>query len=70
MGDDPDLFVYTRRHGQEELLVACNFTDREQIFTLPERFHTAKVLVTNEKGREQIEGALTLGPFAATVLYK
>jgi oligo-1,6-glucosidase len=60
---DPDLFIYTRRHDHEELLVACNFSGKEREFTPPEKFKTAKLLITNE------EGGKNLGAFGANVLY-
>jgi len=64
---DPDLFVYTRRFGREELLVMCNFSRNERVFTLPDRFIGASVLIYNEvpsKGAEVV-----LGAFGAVVYH-
>jgi oligo-1,6-glucosidase len=63
--DDPGLFVYTRCFGQEELLVACNFSRGERLFTPPERFNGAQILVTNEENPTAV-----LGAFGAIVFYK
>jgi oligo-1,6-glucosidase len=69
--DDPDLFVYTRRYRQEELLVACNFSCKERSFTLPERFKGAELLLSNEDSAALIAAALQpavpLSPFGAKV---
>ena len=62
---DPDLFVYTRRYQQEELLVACNFSREEKAFALPERFSGADVLIANEDVRKT---GFVLGAFGAVVL--
>ncbi|MCL2196518.1 MAG: alpha-glucosidase [Treponema sp.] len=43
--DDPDLFIYLRA---EELFIACNFSHKERVISLPERFINANVLITNE----------------------
>ncbi|MCL2067702.1 MAG: alpha-glucosidase [Treponema sp.] len=67
MPDDPYLFIYTRSYGGEELIVACNFSGFGQVFTLPERFHSAKVLIANE-AHPITEGAVSLGAFGAVVL--
>ena len=66
--NDPDLFIYTRRYGQEEMLVACNFSPKKQTLTLPERFHGAEQIVTNEEAGTQGD-AMDLGAFGAIVLY-
>jgi oligo-1,6-glucosidase len=69
--DDPDLFVYTRRYREEELLVACNFSCKERSFALPERFKGAELLLSNEDPAVLISAALqhssVLSPFGAKV---
>jgi len=62
---NPDLFVYVRSFDQEELLVACNFSRKERLFTPPDRFNGAQILVTNEENPDA-----ALGPFGAVVYYK
>ena len=62
--DDPDLFVYTRRYEGLELFVACNFSCKEMSFTLPEKFHSALVLIANEEVNKTC-----LGAFGAVVFY-
>jgi len=62
--DDPDLYVYTRKHDNEELLVICNFSRKEKTFTPPERFIGAKQLISNEEPAD-CRSSLVLGPFGA-----
>jgi len=68
--DDPDLFVYTRQHGQESLLVICNFSRCEKTFSPPESFNGAKLLLSNEEVPETINGITSMGPFATAAYYK
>jgi oligo-1,6-glucosidase len=64
--DDPDLYVYTRKYNNEELLVICNFSSKERTFKAPERFIGAKPLITNE-GTVDCKPAPGLGAFGAVV---
>jgi oligo-1,6-glucosidase len=66
--DDPDLYVYTRNYLKEELLIVCNFSRKERIFTLPERFVNAKQLISNEKAPD-CKSPPALGPFGAVVYH-
>ena len=66
--DDPDLYAYTRCYGKEELLVACNFSGRDKKLTIPERFLSAKLLLTNEEDKE-IKPDIILGAYGAKVFY-
>ena len=50
--DSEELFVYERRLGDERLLTACNFTDRDVEFVMPKEFEGGKCLIANYK--EQI----------------
>lgn len=63
--DSPNLFVYTRTNGQEELLVYANFSDHETVYELPERWTGAKVLICNERSKK----AGVLGAYEAGILY-
>jgi hypothetical protein len=63
--DDPDLFVYTRRYGKEELLVVCNFSKQERSLTLPEHFCGALLLVSNEETRGAGSGAYGAAVYSA-----
>jgi oligo-1,6-glucosidase len=67
--DDPDLFVYTRSYRNEELLVICNFSKKERTFTLPQRFISAKLLLSNEETPD-CKSPPVLGPFGSSVYYK
>jgi oligo-1,6-glucosidase len=64
--DDPDLYVYTRKYNNEELLVICNFSPKSRSYSPPERFAGAKQLISNEK---DCKSPLVLGPFGAVVYY-
>jgi len=67
--DDQDLYVYTRRYQQEELLVVCNFSRKERTFTPPQRFIGAKLLLSNEETGD-CGASVVLGAFGAVVYYK
>ena len=45
--EDPDLFAYTRTFGTEELLVLCNFSDREVPCSLKKDWEAGEVLIAN-----------------------
>ena len=62
--EDESIFAYTRDTEQEHLLVACNFTDKELPFALPNRFHGAQLLISNYDNPNP-----TLLPYEATMLY-
>ncbi|MDR2575407.1 MAG: alpha-glucosidase [Treponema sp.] len=66
--DDPDLYIYTRKYNNEELLIICNFSPKGRTFTPPERFVGAKQLISNEELAEKT--SLVLGPFGAVVYHK
>ncbi|MCL2180940.1 MAG: alpha-glucosidase [Treponema sp.] len=66
--DDPDLFVYTRKYNEEELLVICNFSGKERTFPLPERFYGAEVLITNQDIVPKKE--LVLNAFGTSVYWR
>jgi len=66
--DDPDLYVYTRKYNNEELLVICNFSHKGRSCSPPERFIGAKQLISNEKNPD-CKSPLVLGPFGAIVYY-
>ena len=65
LGEDPNLFMYTRCYGDEALLVVCNFSKKEQRYTMPEEFQGAELLITNEEDPAR-EG---LGAFGAAVFH-
>jgi len=69
LSDDPDLYVYTRNYRNERLLVICNFSNKERVFTLPEAFTGAKLLLSNEETSD-CKSSAALGPFGTTVYYK
>ena len=67
---DPDnekLYVYTRTLDNEKLLVICNFTEEEEIYSIPEEFSEGEVLISNYH-RETVEKEIMLKPYEALVL--
>lgn len=48
--DHPQLYCYTRALGDEKLLVVCNFTDREAVWSMPEEFRGGECLIANIEG--------------------
>lgn len=75
--ESESLYVYTRtlkgesllgaEHAGEKLLVICNFTEKEEAYSVPEEFAAAKVLISNYV-REQVKGTICLKPYEAIVL--
>lgn len=68
LGEDENLFVYTRELGDEKLLIVCNFSDQEQEFRIPEEFVNAQCLIANMPGSYEEEKRM-LNPYEAFVLY-
>ena len=69
MPEDEKLFVYTRSLDNEKLLVICNFTEEETVFSMPDEFAGKKVLVGNYKGQEAAS-SIRLRPYEALVIEK
>lgn len=61
--DDQEIFAYIRENEEEQLLVVCNFSAKQQDFCLPEGF--AQVLISNYP-----ESARGLRPYEAFIRYK
>ena len=67
---DPDnekLYVYTRTLDNEKLLVICNFTEKEETYSVPEEFSKGEVLISSYH-REKAEKEIMLKPYEALVL--
>lgn len=67
--DNEDLFVYTRTLEEEEILVVCNFTEKQPDFQIPEGFQNAVCLISNTSASYN-EKTITLRPYEAFVLLK
>lgn len=65
--EDENLYVYTRTYGGEKLLIACNFSGKEQKLEVPETFSQAHLLIGNY-GNVQNRGCM-LRPYEAYALY-
>lgn len=69
--EDPELYVYTRTLGEEQLMIVCNFYGNTRMFTLPDNWKLEKteMLIGNYKdfklGKE-----LTIRPYETVVLRK
>jgi len=64
-----ELYVYTRTLGNEKLLVACNFTDREVPFEMPEEFSEGELLAGNYPDAV-VKGDTALRAYEAVVIKK
>lgn len=69
MPDSEELFTYIRRLEGKELLVACNFTEKEIAYRIPETFsgEKAQILISNY-GREKIEGEMLLAAYESLAI--
>ena len=69
--EDPELYVYTRTLGEDQLLIVCNFYGNARMFTLPDSWELEKteLMIGNYKdfklGKE-----LTIRPYETVVLRK
>ncbi|MGP1612602.1 MAG: glycoside hydrolase family 13 protein [Catonella sp.] len=63
--EDEDLFVYERNLGEQKLLVACNFSEKEREFDF-DKINAGKILVNNYKEFDAIVNKLR--PFEAVVV--
>ncbi|MCC8181591.1 MAG: alpha-glucosidase [Clostridiales bacterium] len=64
--DDPQIFAYLRRTGEEELLVVCSFGEEQTRYALPEGWENAEVLLSNYP---EAVGSL-FRPWEARMLYR
>ena len=63
--EHPNLFVYQRGTGEEQILVVCNFGGGETRWTLPALWQDAQGLISNYSDR-----ADTLRPWEAMILHR
>ena len=68
LADHPELFVYKRLLGAQELMVICNFYGKEQTIDLPIVGH--EIICHNYDTLERHEGKLLLRPYEAMMLVK
>ena len=66
--DDPDLFVYRRYLGDEELLCAANLSEHARTLDIPERFRDGRVLIQNIPEHDVKDG--NMAPYEAYVIRK
>lgn len=69
--ESEELFVYTREYKAEKLLVICNWTDKEQNYSLPYEWVTAKksLLISNYEESGTFN-TMILKPYEAKVYKK
>lgn len=67
--ENPDIFSYVRRLGDEKLVVVCNFYDQKPTFNLPDdiRFTKSELIVSNYETTEGSVKQFTLKPYEARV---
>ncbi len=62
--EDENIFAYTRSSANGQLLVVCNFTEKDLPFALPDAFRDAKRLIGNYPTQEK-----HLQPYEAAMYY-
>ena len=69
--DDPELYVYTRTLGDEQLLVICNFYGNTRKFELPEGWDTARMerMIGNYE-KCDISREMEIRPYEAVVFQR
>ena len=66
--ESKELYVYKRRLKDEELLVICNFSEKQVDYKVPDQFQQANCLIHNKK--EEWNKKDFLQPYEAIVLKK
>lgn len=66
--ESQSLYIYTRTLEEKKLLVICNFTSKEEAYSIPEAFKGAPVLISNYR-RNEAEDEITLKSYEALVLF-
>lgn len=66
--DSEDIFAYTRKNDDTELLVVGNFTDHPVEFHVPDNMETGKVILSNEDVTPAKD--MTLSPYEGFVIEK
>ena len=64
--DHPSLFVYRRSTENEQILVVCNFSNKEVVWELPDEWKAAKTLIANYS--KPVQG--TIRPWQAMILHR
>jgi oligo-1,6-glucosidase len=64
-----EIYAYTRTLNDEKLIVLCNFTDKETLFTMPEQinYHSADLLISNYEVEGTDLRSVTLKAYEARV---
>lgn len=65
--ESQSLYVYTRTLEEKKLLVVCNFTSREETYSIPEPYRDAQILISNYN-RKETGDEIILKPYEALVL--
>lgn len=65
--DSKEIYAYTRTLEEEKLLVACNFSDGEVPFDVPEEFRNGEILIGNYADAV-VKEQMTLRPYEAVVV--
>ena len=69
--DDPELYVYTRTLGEEQLLVICNFYGNTREFELPEGWEPDRMeLMIGNYEKRDADRVMKIRPYEAVVFRK
>ena len=67
--DSEDIYSYLRSYKDQQLLVVCNYTDKEIMYELPEELigDTKEILISNYD-RNVVDGSMRLAPYESIVV--
>ncbi len=65
--DHPQVFAYRRTYETEEILIICNFSDKEARLETTQTFATKNILISNYKDLVTNNGMLCLRPYEAII---
>ncbi len=66
--DNPDIYAYTRRLGNEKFLIILNFSKNKSEIKLPEIAIGGKIMINNYPDFEQMDSTAILLPFQGVIL--
>lgn len=66
--EHPQIFAYKREYEKETYLIACNFSDSEAVFHMPEKFSAGCECLISNYGCESYENIVKMKPYEAFVL--
>lgn len=66
----PQVYAYTRKYGDQQLLIVHNFSNEDAKFALPEKINLGKTLINNYPDLQVKQDTILLRPYQSVILIK